>query len=193
MAGINLQFKGLQALEKKINGLPIALLEEIDAEIEKGVQTIVQKQKQNAPKNYNRLGQGNQYERIGLANWKIFNDVDYSVYVEFGTKGNFKQDSRLSGNVFQPKKRSSNVSFYDSILDWVKKKGIAARYSVKTRKRLKSTASDDKRERQAAFLIMRHIKKYGVKAQPFFFPAWFEERPKINKNIGNAIRRVMRK
>lgn len=198
MANLTLNFKGLQALEKKLGALPEDLLEEIDGEIEKTCQTVVGKQKSAAPINDGALRAMNDYKQESLGSWVIFNNAAHSVYTEFGTGTKVKIPSELGAVASEAYQRAklapkSGVKFFDAILDWVKNKGIAARFSVKTRKKLKSTASDIKRERQAAFLIMRHIRKYGVKAQPFFFPAWFQERPKANKRIADAVRRVLRK
>ncbi|HEX4875144.1 MAG TPA: HK97 gp10 family phage protein [Chitinophagaceae bacterium] len=199
-ASLTLNFKGVDALQKKLNGLPKEILEEIDGEIETGLRRVEGIQKQRAPFNNRKLAQSIQYVKEKDGQHKLFSDAAYSVYMEFGT--GTKVNTSISGNnlanvaasAYQAAKsrEASGVKFYDSILAWVKRKGIAARYSVKTRKRIKSTKSDDKRERQAAFLIMRHIKKYGVKPQPFFFNSWFEERPKINKKIGDALRRALK-
>jgi hypothetical protein len=200
-ASLSLNLKGFDALNKKLNGLPKVILEEIDGEIETGLKEVNQKQKSRAPYNDGALRQMNDYRKEKDGFHKLFNNAAHSVYVEFGTRGKVKTDilgnnlSAVAAEAYQKAKGmpKSGVTFYEAILDWVKSKGITARYSVKTRKKLKSTASDDKRERQAAFMIMRYIKKHGVAPQPFFFNSWFEERPKINKRIGDALRRAIKK
>jgi len=148
-ANLSLNLKGLDALNKKLNGLPKVILQEIDGEIETGLKEVNQKQKSRAPYNDGALRQMNDYRKEKEGYHVLFNNAAHSVYVEFGTRGKVRTD--ILGN---------NLS------------AVAA---------------------EASFMIMRYIKKHGVAPQPFFFNSWFEERPKINKKIGDALRRAIKK
>lgn len=64
------------------------------------------------------------------------------------------------------------------IEQWVKRKGIAGLFSIKTRKGSKSKKSDSL-IKTAIFFIRRKIMREGFKAQPFLGPAYDRAIPKF--------------
>lgn len=63
---------------------------------------------------------------------------------------------------------------------WVRRKGLAKGAKKGQKRRM---------ERGIAFLIARHIGRHGIKAAPFLFPAFEEERPKFLARLRRELRK----
>lgn len=108
-----------------------------------------------------------EFSRVISANTK------YAAFMEFGTKTLVSippgaeeiaaEARKIKGGTIEEMERS--------IRRWVKLKGLAGTYSVKTRRRTGGRAVQKRQDDQLVFLIMRKILKIGVKPQPFFYPA----------------------
>jgi HK97 gp10 family phage protein len=98
-----------------------------------------------------------------------YSEVDYAPYVEFGTKTKVDIPAGLESYASQFKgKGGSFEDLVDKISAWARLRGIP--------------------QENVKFIAMK-IAKYGVKAQPFLFPAWEQERPKIEKAIAKLLKR----
>jgi len=98
-----------------------------------------------------------------------YSDADYAPYVEFGTKTKVDIPTGLESYASQFKgKGGSFEDLVDKISAWARLRGIP--------------------QENVKFIAMK-IAKYGVKAQPFLFPAWESERPKFLKAISKVIKR----
>lgn len=132
----------------------------------------------------------------GKGTASVVASASYAAYIEFGTRKfaaayvpslpDYWQDiaSKAKG-------KSGEGDFYDFVLAiamWVKRKGIAARYSVKTQKRLKSTKADEKRELEAAWAIAYKILKNGIRPRPFLYPAVNKYTPQVLDNIKQILK-----
>jgi hypothetical protein len=119
---------------------------------------------------------------------------NYAVYMEAGTKGNFKPFPGSEGYVssFKPSGTKSNIGPIDALTGWVHRKGLAGTYSVKTHRRTGNKATQSVQDRQLAYLIYRSIKKYGVKAHPFLFPAFFEVGDRLKDRIKNIVAQAVK-
>lgn len=127
---------------------------------------------------------------------EMFVNKDYAPSVEFGTRGKVQVPPGLEEYASQFKGTPTGTwdEFLDSILSWVKRKGITGVYSVKTRKRLTGKKYNNEAEDlQAAFLIARSIYLNGIPARPFFFPAWFKNTKDFNKNLNKILRDTLLK
>lgn len=69
----------------------------------------------------------------------------------------------------------------NAILYWVKRKGLAGTFSVKTRRRLGSQATRDKEDLAAAWAIARHIAKNGTKGAFMYRDGVEAARPYVEK------------
>lgn len=124
----------------------------------------------------------------GLIGSVTVND-DIGPFLEFGTKAlaeayvnTLPQDWREMAATFKGEGGGDYYDYLNAILDWVMRKGIANRYSVKTRQKIdidlvspkKSKLAEDDRSRleNAAYLIARKIMKVGIKPHPYLFPAY---------------------
>lgn len=97
--------------------------------------------------------------------------LNYAFYVEFGRRPGKRPPIR-------------------DIQRWVKRKGLAGRYGVKSRKRLGSKSQRDKEDLQLAFAIANSIAQNGVKARPFLFPAFAKARKKYILELKEYLRKL---
>ncbi len=98
-----------------------------------------------------------QYQNQMLSAW-IGSNLKYAAAIEKGRRGGWLP--------FPP------------ILEWVKKKGIAGSFSIKTKKASKSKSSQAA-VKTAAYFIWKSIKEKGFKAKPFLGPAYDRAIPKF--------------
>lgn len=92
-----------------------------------------------------------------------FANVNYSQYVYDGTRPHFPP--------------------IEQIIRWVRRKGIAGKYSIKTHKRLGNMVQQNDEDRQLALMIARSIAKKGTKGIKFFDIALKQAWPVIEKEI----------
>lgn len=110
-------------------------------------------------------------QQNNLFNWTVAVGATYGAFVEFGTKGKARVPAGFEDVAARFKGFKGNGGkLYDAIYQWVKRKGLTATYSVKTKRRSKFTKSEEKRTQQIAFLIARSIYRYGITPKPFFYP-----------------------
>lgn len=76
------------------------------------------------------------------------------------------------------------------LYEWVKIKGLAGVYSVKTGKRLGGKAKQIDENRRAARAIWAKIRKSGTRAHPYFFPALEQTKEGILRLFREAVDKV---
>lgn len=116
--------------------------------------------------------------------------VYYGAFIEFGTRKRTDIPAGWEQFAAQFKGaagRGNYKDFVQAIYEWVKRKGITNRYSVKTRKaiRIKQGSEDDDRARQAAYAIAYSIIRNGIKPHPFFIPAVNHARVALENRLKN--------
>lgn len=124
--------------------------------------------------------------------------ADYAAYMEFGTRkfaaaqvATLPQDWQSYAATFKGKGGGDYFDFLNAILDWVRRKGIASRYSVKTKKAIdikiggkgKTSQYDQARLESAAYAIALHILRNGVRPHPFLYPAVRDNSQALIKDI----------
>lgn len=183
------EVKGLDQLQKKINNLPKELVERIDGELESSCQNVVLAAKANAPKNIAALSQSISFAGSNLG-YTIRVGAKYGHIMEFGSKSKVSVPSELTAYASSFKGQPSGGTwseFLEAMKKWVRRKGIGATYNVA--KRRKNRQTKDQLD-SIAYLIAMSIAKKGVKPQPFLFPAFFNERPKLIRNVASAIKNI---
>lgn len=141
--------------------------------LDESVLNIERKAKRNAPVNVGRLRSSIAAEPVRNKK-KPFASVvvnaRYAPYVEFGTKQNVSIPSGLESYAAQFKSSGGNFAdLLSNIKQWCRNKGIPE---------------------EAAYPIAVKIAREGVSAQPFLFPAYFSEVPKIEKGLAEILKRV---
>lgn len=114
--------------------------------------------------------------------------VNYAAYLEFGTRkfaaayvASLPPTWQAYAAEFKGKGGGDYFEFLNAILDWVIRKGIASRFSVKTQKKIeinlekpstgKVGKDDYDRLHDTAYAIALSILRKGIAPHPFLYPA----------------------
>lgn len=192
--GVTIQVKGLREIEKKYGKMPKEVQQMVDQEVREAANMHANLAVNAAPNDQNQLRPGIGSKRVKLMHSEAYSSAPHSAFIEFGTKRKAKIPSDLTAYAaqFKGKKSGGGQKMYNAILGWVRRTGIAGRYSVKTRKKLNSK-SDKAREEQAAFAIMISILKNGIRPQPFFFKHRYSVTANLQKKIAGKTKQVFNK
>lgn len=139
-------------------------------------------------------------KKVAVMHHEVVSGAAHSAYLEFGTKRKRRVPADLTGVAQQSQGKGGKAGgkgFYDNILGWVKRKGIAAKFAttgsfnVKTRKRSDGTSKVERQieEEQVAYAIYLSIMRNGISPQPFFF----KHREPVYKEMMQKIRNEYRK
>ena len=170
---IKLKLDNLKEAVRNIESWQYKKLSETGKAIKGSALAITREAKMKAPVNVGRLRADIQHDvtktdagRIIQAD--VFNTVSYAPYVEFGTKGNVNVPDELQdyAKTFQGREGGTFDELLESITDWARKKGIPE---------------------GAVYPIARKIAREGVKAQPYLYPAYEQERPKLIKRLEDIL------
>lgn len=194
MAGtFKFEIKGLDKLQKRLNTLPTKVKKEVGAEIQDGARRINAKQLRLAPVDEGGLKQATVAKKVNEFQVELTASKHYTPFMEFGTKRRARIPAELTSYAAQFKQTGPNIgfdAFLKIITAWVRRKGIAGRYSTKTRRRLGSATSKQSEDEQVAYPIALSILRHGVKPHPFFFQPFFDERETIVKNVEKVLKDI---
>ena len=167
-----IQIKGLDKILSRLKDAEEDIILEVDAELGAASAEMELLAKNAAPVNLGFLRNNISSSRLGDLAYEFVSQADYSAYVEFGTKTYVKVPKGLESYASQFRgKGKGNLSLFEAIKQWLKRKSGLSGKEL------------DRRARWVAFIIA----KKGIKPQPFFFPAYFNIRPKLLKNIKHIV------
>lgn len=181
--GIDLS--GIPRLENKLADLNSKIANDIAKEMSASTLKIEKDAKRLAPVNMGTLRQSIHATSKDKLTHYVDVNASYAPYIEFGTGGKVSVPAGYEeyAATFKGNKGGSLNDMIKALTLWVKRKGLAGTYSVKTQRRLggKSVkASQD--EKLARFLAIK-ILKNGIKPQPFLIPAYEAEKPKLIERL----------
>lgn len=189
-----LEIRGLSNFQKKIKNLPARLQKEVAGEVEAATRQTNAQQLRLVPVDEGGLKQQTGIKKVEILEWELFSGKLYAPFVEFGTKTKVQVPAELKDFAIQFKGHGSTSFDFDefllSILGWVKRKGIAGRFSVKTRRRLGSKNQQFDEDFAAAYPIALSILKKGITPQPFFFPPFLTAKKKLIKNVQKIVKDI---
>lgn len=202
MGNFNIQVTGLQAAIDRIT--PAVINEKVKDELNAFGLDVVNDAKQLAPTDEGYLKNSISHVMVNDNTVEIKVNTNYAAYVEFGTRrfaasyvSTLPQEWRIFASQFKGKGGGDYFDFLNNILDWVIRKGIANRYSIKTQQPIKiniknpskaGIGKDDyERLHSAAYAIALSILKKGVKPHPFLYPAVEKNRPLLEKRIKDIL------
>ena len=84
--GIRLDVKGLKELKKKFGEIPRLVAEEVDGAMQVAALDFEDRAVNMVPVDTGRLKGGIKSDRLGEMDWQVTSYVEYSAYVEFGTR-----------------------------------------------------------------------------------------------------------
>lgn len=171
MSFLSIEVKGLKELQQYMENLNRNQRKVIRKEFSEAGNQIANNMKRDAPVDQARLKNSISYIVKGDTDIEIVAQNAYAPFVEFGTKSKFQADPEVKSyaSTFKNQKGDGSVKVIDALTNWVRRKGIVATYSIKTKKRTRRNAAEAQREKKAAWAIFWSIKRTGIKAQPFFF------------------------
>ena len=125
-------------------------------------------------------------KQINGLTWEVSELKFYAPFMEFGTKGKYKPypGTEEFAAQFKGYQRGTFAEFIEALKKWVKRKGIGATYSVKTRRKNRQTKDDIE---GIAYLIARSILKHGVEPKPHFF----KQVVPVKAHIEKEFRRIL--
>ncbi len=187
MKAFDIKIEGIAGLQDILKKYSTEKLNELDNYLEANADNISNQQKLRVPRN---LGQGGGLlsainVKRGYLNYELVANKSYAAWVEWGTKRKVKVPPELQAYAatFKGKSTGTAAEAEANILEWVKRKKIRldSKVEYKTGKRkgqLKKMSIED-----TAFIIFQAIMKKGIKAQPFFFAPYLENKAKIIDGI----------
>lgn len=190
--GFSFKVQGLDRLINLFDQLPKSVQTELEAELEVTVQEIRDGAKRDAPVDEARVRNSISTKKTGQLEFETVAQSFYAGYLEFGTKTKVSIPPGLeevAASIKGPAGGHGNP--IDALQGWVKRKGLAATFSIKSHRRTGSKADQNKQDRQLAFIIWRHIKKFGIRAQPFFFTQLPEAESRLKKRLADMIKRII--
>jgi hypothetical protein len=192
MAQAAVKLQGLAELKAKLGKIPGYVKQEADGMMAIVANDFVNRASADAPQDERMLANQITAKKNSEMNHEVVSPAPYSAYMEFGTKSRFKAIPGIDSSKFIGKGRGDYYDFLNNILNWVKRKGIASRYSVKTRKALKHTKSDDERLVQMAEAIALSIIRHGVHPHPFFFKQLPLAQEQLNRLMKEVIAKALK-
>jgi hypothetical protein len=187
---LTLKVKGIGQFQKKMKDLPTHLQKQIAGEIEDSARKINGKQLRLVPVDEGGTKQATGFKKTKPLETELFSNKKYTPFMEFGTKSKAKIPAELQEYAKQFNEKGPKITFEDFlkiIAAWVRRKGIAGRFSVKTKRRLGSKTTQADEDTQAAYPIAVSILNKGVNPHPFFFQPFFDERKALVERVRKIV------
>lgn len=183
--GFSFNLTGLPAFDKKIKNLNTQISKDLVDEMSASTMKIEKDAKKAAPVNMGQLRNSIHAVSYGPLTHAVVSYASYAPYIEFGTGGKVSIPAGYDeiASQFKGKGGGKLEEMIQALTQWVKRKGLAGTYSVKTQKRTgnrKAQVSED--EKLARFLAFK-ILKNGIRPQPFMIPAYEQEKPKLIERL----------
>ena len=185
--GISIEVRGLEKIQQKLGNLPHQIIDETDAIMASIGNEFVNRAVEDAPVDQGVLKNAITHEVLGEMKHRVVSGASWSAYIEFGTKSRAQIPADYASYAAQFKGggKGSGKGFYDSILAWVKRKGIVQK--VKGESRVDRQIGIE----QAAYAIYPSIMRHGVRPHPFFFKQLPQAQVYINKRLDQMVKRVI--
>jgi len=189
-----LEITGLNALLSRLDSFDQILKHGIDDAMTQSAVTIEQDATRRAPKDENKLGGSISADTSTPFKKVVYVGAKYAPFQEFGTGKKVSVPNGLESYAAGFKKAMDGAKWADfvkSIEGWMKRHGIQAATKiaqVKSGKRKgQFRAVGGKAQKDAnhslAIAIAKKILKDGLKPQPFLFPAFYAEGPKLLERL----------
>lgn len=181
--GIDLS--GIPRLEKKLADLNSKIANDIAKEMSASTLKIERDAKRLAPVNMGTLRQSIHATSKDKLTHHVEVGVSYGAYVEFGTGGKVSIPNGFQeyAATFRGKKGGSLNDMIKALTLWVKRKGLAGTYSLKSQRRLGGKSLQSSQDEKLARFLAIKILKNGIRPQPYLIPAYEIEKPKLIQRL----------
>lgn len=187
MASVTVKIEGLKGLKAKLNKRTAEIKSMVGMELQESANTMANGAVADAPVDQGLLKAQISVKKVDQLNYEVVSPNFYSPYLEFGTKTYVQVPAGLEEVASKFRGKSPHGGSVDelflAIIDWVKRKGLSGRYSVKTKRRQGSKNEQLSEDYDIAFPIVRAILKKGIKPQPFFFKQLAGEKEALLKRV----------
>ena len=171
---MNLELKGIQGVINELARVKTEVSQEVEAELQAGVNTMVRDAKRKAPANFGQLRASIGSEQTAPLQFSFFASAYHAPYVEFGTRGKVDAPAELQAlakAIEARPKKGTWKQFVNAILIWGEKKKVIA-----------------KGDKGHAYVIARKIYKEGIAPQPFMWPSFVANRGKLIQRIERIVK-----
>lgn len=175
--------KAVKAYADKVEGI-------VDDELTGAVNEIATKAKQKAPKDQSHLSSSIHTDIDQRLQKEVDVDAFYAPYMEFGTGQKVKVPDEWATYASQFKGKQGNKGLdelLENLIEWVRRKGLAGTYSVKTQRRTGNKGSYLIQDAEVAYAIFLSIIRKGINPHPFLYPAYKEVVAGLAQRIQNKI------
>lgn len=195
MASGYVTLTGLDKILNIFHQLPKRVQKAMLNEFQESANEIKVGAQRDAPKDEGRVSKSISIKKMkgDEFGFEVVVQSNYAAYLEFGTKKHYRPQPGLEDVAAQFKGPTGDTESdpLKAITAWVKRKGLAANFSVKTRARTRRNKNEAKLEKQIAFLIYRKIMRDGIKAQPFLFKQVEPAETRLKKRLADIIQQVI--
>lgn len=187
---------GLAGMKAEFATMANSLPKIVSSELEAMAQDWVKLAKQDAPADQGSLRQSISYFKYQILDnqpaFSITAQVFYAPFMEFGTKGKYQSipGTENIAAAFKGYKGGDFMELLRNIVRWVKRKGIAGTYSVKTQRRKGSRINQLAEDYSVAWPIALSILRNGVRPHPFFFKQMHIVWPQMIRNVEARVANV---
>lgn len=178
MGGFTFDITNFSDVLKKLDALGERIQKDVKNEVNASALNIQSGAKRLAPVNLGQLRNSIYLKEQNVDNGFVFtvgSNASYAPFVEFGTGGKVsipKGFEELASG-FKGKRAGTFKDMVEALTLWVRRKGIGGG-----------------KDKSIAYAIAISILRKGLRPQPFLIPAFEAEKPKLIKNILNAIKNV---
>jgi HK97 gp10 family phage protein len=183
--GFGIDLSGIPRLEKKLKDIEKNVSTELAKEISASALNIEKAAKRLAPVNLGTLRQSIHATSKDKLTHYVEVGASYGAYVEFGTGGKVSIPTGYEQYAATFKGGGSGTldDMIKALTLWVKRKGLAGTYSVKSGRRLGGKATKASQDEKLARFLAIKILKNGIRAQPYLIPAYEAEKPRLIEKL----------
>jgi len=181
---------GLEAVFARVEKASEAVRDRVPEELAAACLNIQQEAAYQAPRNLGKLAQSIQVNQTNRLAPYVYSSAKYAPYIEWGTGGKVSVPAKYATYAMQFKGKGGGTleEMLLAIMDWVKQKGLAGTYNIKTQKRSGNKSARQFEDAAVAYPIALSILRKGIRPQPFFFSAVENEKPRLIKRIKNLLK-----
>ncbi len=183
--GFGIDLSGIPRLEKKLKDIEKNVSTELAKEISASALNIEKAAKRLAPVNLGTLRQSIHATSKDKLTHYVEVGASYGAYVEFGTGGKVSIPTGYEqyAATFKGSGSGSLDDMIKALTLWVKRKGLAGTYSVKTGRRLGGKATKAQQDEKLARFLAIKILRNGIRPQPYLIPSFEQEKPKLIQRL----------
>lgn len=177
--------QGIAEIQDRLRKASGRLVVDADGVLQRNTQIIARNAMRDAPTDEGRLKGAISASRVKQLEHEVVSPVNYSPFIEWGTKRKAKVPAELQSYAQQFKglKTGSAKEALAAIMGWVRRKGIKFDSAGKTAKGKTKKLTIE----QTAYIIFHFIMINGISPKPFFFKNFDKQQPIILGDVRDVL------